>query len=55
MSTLSVPYWARQPSDWLGFRMFPRVPCVFKAWNVVGVPPRAQCFPSSEAFFALMC
>jgi hypothetical protein len=48
MSTLFVSYWAKQPSDWLGFRMFSRVPGVCKGWNVVRVPPRAQCFPSSE-------
>ncbi|MDQ0000126.1 hypothetical protein J2W15_003639 [Pseudarthrobacter sulfonivorans] len=35
MSTLSVPYWAKQPSDWSGFRVFPRVPTVCKGWNVV--------------------
>jgi hypothetical protein len=31
MSILFVSYWAKQPSDWLGFRMFSRVPSVFKA------------------------
>lgn len=50
MSGLFVSYWAEQPSDWLGFRMFSRVPCVCKGWNAVRVPPRARRFPSSEGF-----
>jgi hypothetical protein len=50
MSTRFVSYWAKQPSDWLGFRMFSRVPGVCTGSNVVRVPPRAQHIPSSEGF-----
>jgi hypothetical protein len=35
-----ISYWAKQPSDWPGFRMLSRVPSLCKAWNVVRVPPR---------------
>ena len=43
------------PSYCLGFRMFSRVPRVFKGWNVVRVPPRAQCFPLVRGDLALTC
>ena len=49
MSTLFVSYWAKQPSDYLEFRMFTPVPSVCTGWNAVRVPPRAQCFRRSSA------
>jgi hypothetical protein len=55
MSTLLVSYWAKQPSDWLGFRMFSQVPSVYAGWNAVRVPPRAQYFRRSEACLVFGC
>ena len=49
MSTLFVSDRILHPSDCSGFRMFSPVPSVFKGWNVVRVPPRAQCFRRSAA------
>jgi hypothetical protein len=65
-SVVGAPKWARKrvctlctpwASDWVvpgsdraGFRMFSGLPSVFKAWNTVRVPPRAQHDPSSEGF-----
>ncbi len=46
MSTLVASDWA----DWLGLPMFSGVPSVFRRWNAVRVPPRAQCYRRSEAF-----
>lgn len=53
MCTLLPSDWVVKGSDWFGFRMFPREPSVFKAWNEVRVPPWAQQVPSSEGIFAL--
>ena len=50
LSTLSSSYWSIQAPDGPVFRMFARTPSVFKAWNAVRVPPRAQHLPSSEGF-----
>lgn len=50
MSTLFVSDCLVEHSDYFGFRMFSRVPSVYKAGNAVRVPPRAQHTPSSEGF-----
>jgi hypothetical protein len=42
--------WVVHGPDWLGLLMFSRVPSVFKGWNTVRVPPRAQCFPGQRSF-----
>ena len=34
--------------DWAALLMFSGVPSIFKGWNAVRVPPRAQLIPSSE-------
>ncbi|MCB5291696.1 hypothetical protein BJQ90_01123 [Arthrobacter sp. SO3] len=38
-------------SDWPGFRRFRRESSVCKGWSPVRVPPRAQCFSMSGAFW----
>ena len=43
-STLLDSDWAEQPSNYSGFRMFPREPSVCRGWNAVRVPPRARVF-----------
>ena len=55
LSTLLASDWAVLPPNRLGFRMFPPLPSISKAWNPVRVPPRAQHTPSSEGVFALTC
>jgi len=50
MSTLSMSDYLVQPPDYPGFRMFSRLSSVFRGWNAVRVPHRAQYFPSSEGF-----
>ena len=55
MSTLSTWDCLVQPPDWPGFRRFPPVPSVCRAWNPVRVPPRARHTPSPEGVFALTC
>ena len=54
VSTLWVSDWAVPVPDWAGFRMFRREARVCKGWNPVRVPPRAQCFPCSGAFFVFL-
>ena len=38
-------------SDWAGLRRFAGEWRIFKGWNPVRVPPRAQCFRRSGAFW----
>jgi len=51
VSTLWVADWAVPVPDWPGFRMFRRDSSVGKGRNPVRVPPRAQCFRRSVAFW----
>ena len=51
MSTLFASDRVVYRSDWAGFGMFSGVPRVCKGWNAVRVPPRAQCFRRSGAFY----
>ena len=51
--TMCTPWasdWAVHGADRAGFRMFPRVPSVFKGWNAVRVPPRARITPRQRGF-----
>ena len=51
MCTRWASDWAVPVPDWAGFGMFGRESSVCKGWNPVRVPPRAQCFRRSEAFW----
>ena len=54
VSTLWVADWAVAVPDWAGFRMFWRESSACKGWILVRVPPRAQCFRRSGAFFVFL-
>ena len=54
VSTLWVSDWVVPGPDWAGFLMFRRESSVCRDWNPVRVPPRAQCFRSSVAFFVFL-
>jgi hypothetical protein len=41
--------------DWPGLLMFSGVPFVCRGWNLVRVPPRAQCFRRSDAYWSSEC